>query len=68
METFLKISLMVIGIILVLLFSLGINWLFTYGIIWVINGIFSVNYWDKFWYIFWGIYILEIIFKSGSSK
>lgn len=64
MEIIMKIILIILGICLVVGVSLGFNWLFTYGIIWVINGIFSVNSWDKFWYIFWGLWIIQWILGS----
>ena len=68
METFLKILLVIFMIGLVIACNLGVNWLFTYGIIWSINGIFSVNDWEKFWYVFWGIWIIKLILSSSIKR
>ena len=63
MEFILKALLIITGLILGIFLIFGTNWLLTYGILWVIQGIWDINYWDKFWYVFWGIYILLIILK-----
>ncbi|MGD2071970.1 MAG: hypothetical protein PVG65_00565 [Candidatus Thorarchaeota archaeon] len=68
METLTKIVLVILGIVLIIAISLGINWLFTYGIIWVVNGIFSVDYWEKFRYVFWGLWIIQWILGSPIKR
>jgi len=50
-----------LAIFLVVIASLGFNWIFTYGLIWATNNIFAVDYWSKFWYIFWVLYIMELM-------
>lgn len=63
-----KFLIVILVFILTILISLSMTWLFTYGIIWALNGIFSINYWDKFWYIFCLLWIshwfLQNIFKK----
>lgn len=41
----------------------GVNLLLTYGIIWVANGLFDTNLFPKFWYIFWGLYLVSMLFN-----
>jgi glucan phosphoethanolaminetransferase (alkaline phosphatase superfamily) len=57
-----------LAIAVVVIFSLGITWLLTYGLILVINGIFEVNYFPKFWYIFCGLYIIQYLFRLNTKS
>ena len=68
MKTFLEILIIILGILVIVACSLGVNWLFTYGLIWAINGICSVDYWEKFWYVFWGIWIIQWILGSNVKR
>ena len=45
--------------------TLGINYLITFGILWVSNGIFNYDLSSKFWYVFVALCIVQSI--TGTS-
>jgi len=51
-------------IVLVVIFAVSfvIGLIMTNLIIWVGSGLFNYDLSDKFWYVFWGYYILQSIF------
>jgi len=45
-----------------------ILWVLAKGTIWVVAGLFNVNWADKFWFVYVAILILSLITGSKSSK
>lgn len=36
-------------------------------IIWVADGLFSCDWSDKFWQVFWGIIVISLLFRGNIS-
>lgn len=57
-----------LGILIVLGALHLISYLLTKGIIWVALELFRINWYDKFWVVYVGVFIVSLIFGGGSSK
>ena len=57
------------GIVLVLVLGLIhlVNYLVVKGVIFVVNGIFDYSLHGKFWYLYVGVILIGVIFKSTNK-
>lgn len=67
MDSFNKLILVLFLIILIPLLIFGIPWIITKVLIWGINGIWNYDLTDKFWYMYWIIFVLGMLFKGNTG-
>lgn len=56
-----------LAVVAILTLSFAINWVMTYGLCWIIKGIFEYDLFPKFWYVFVGMLLLTTRIKVKRS-